>query len=462
MASKRDLVEAHAFSRRRLVTAFLSGAPGGREVEPVRQGRALVGGIALSVLLLAGAAIAGFFKTPTPADWRDAGIIVGERNTTYVILEDGAPPLRLVNVTSGMLLLGNDVQLRSVAQEEINKAASDRFIGIFGAPDDPPAADDLVDSGWTACVAHAGGMRLRIDDAATATPAPTGAFFAHGPGKDSHYLVVEGEGGAHRLPLPRGQRVRNDLASALRGVPDLGEVPATWLDLLPVGDALTEETFPVRTFGEPASWAREGSPTVGQVVSVNGQRQLIGDDGPMPLDAFAEAIYRTLLDAPEATSSGPLGVAPIPVPATWPAQLPEATDVDADDDGTAEGCLVLDAAPGRAAVSRLAVSPAPPASAAETGGRTRVDVAVGRGAYVLSADHGARAGGQPWLIDRWGRRYALGGPAGDTAERLGYGGHEPVTVPDAWLELVSDCGPELSQQLALGVPDLSQQQSSCE
>ena len=56
MATKKDLVEAHAFSRRRLVTAFVSGAPGGREVEPVRPGRVLIGGVALSVLLLAGAA----------------------------------------------------------------------------------------------------------------------------------------------------------------------------------------------------------------------------------------------------------------------------------------------------------------------------------------------------------------------------------------------------------------------
>ena len=53
MATKRDLVEAHAFSRRRLVTAFVSGAPGGREVEPVRPARVIVGGAALAVLLIA-------------------------------------------------------------------------------------------------------------------------------------------------------------------------------------------------------------------------------------------------------------------------------------------------------------------------------------------------------------------------------------------------------------------------
>ena len=66
MATHRDLVDAQAFSRRRLVAAFVSGAPGGREVEPVRPGRVLIGGIALSMLLMAGAAIAGFLQGGLP------------------------------------------------------------------------------------------------------------------------------------------------------------------------------------------------------------------------------------------------------------------------------------------------------------------------------------------------------------------------------------------------------------
>ena len=49
MATKKDLVEAYSFSRRRLVTAFLSGAPGGREVEPSRPGRTVVGGVLTNV-----------------------------------------------------------------------------------------------------------------------------------------------------------------------------------------------------------------------------------------------------------------------------------------------------------------------------------------------------------------------------------------------------------------------------
>jgi hypothetical protein len=57
MTTRRDLVEAFSFNRRRLVTAFISGAPGGGEIEPPRTGRTIVAGVASAVLLLAGAAV---------------------------------------------------------------------------------------------------------------------------------------------------------------------------------------------------------------------------------------------------------------------------------------------------------------------------------------------------------------------------------------------------------------------
>ncbi len=82
MASKRDLVEAHSFNRRRLVTAFLSGAPGGREVEPVRYGRTLAGGIVLAALLVAGAAVAGVLKPAVGDGWRENGLVIAKDSRT--------------------------------------------------------------------------------------------------------------------------------------------------------------------------------------------------------------------------------------------------------------------------------------------------------------------------------------------------------------------------------------------
>jgi hypothetical protein len=56
MTAKRDLAEAHLDSRRRLVAALVTG---GRDVEPRRPARTLVGGLALAVLLVGGGAMAG-------------------------------------------------------------------------------------------------------------------------------------------------------------------------------------------------------------------------------------------------------------------------------------------------------------------------------------------------------------------------------------------------------------------
>jgi len=65
MVTKQDLVEAYSFSRRRLVTAFVSGATG---CESSRSARTIVGGLALAGLLLAGAAIARTLSPTVPED----------------------------------------------------------------------------------------------------------------------------------------------------------------------------------------------------------------------------------------------------------------------------------------------------------------------------------------------------------------------------------------------------------
>ena len=69
MVSRRDLLEAHQFDRRRLVEAFMSGGRC-RGVEPPRSGRALLAGAALALLVVAGGAIAdvGLDQTPSTSD----------------------------------------------------------------------------------------------------------------------------------------------------------------------------------------------------------------------------------------------------------------------------------------------------------------------------------------------------------------------------------------------------------
>src|SRR6187455_3205638 len=112
MATKRDLVEAHQFSRRRLITAFVSGAPGGREVEPARPGRALAGG-----------AVTGLIFGRDEADWKQPGLVISkERGQPYLVStpEDGGLVIRpVVNVTSARLILGSESEPTYVSEDAI-------------------------------------------------------------------------------------------------------------------------------------------------------------------------------------------------------------------------------------------------------------------------------------------------------------------------------------------------------
>ena len=167
MATKRDLVEAHAFSRRRLVTAFVSGAPGGREVEPARPARVIVGGAALAVLLIAGAAIAGIFTKKTPDDWAKVGLFVSKETAATYVITDDEPPIvvrPVINITSAKLILGSEVEPTIIAQSALEEEVVGGDIGILGAPASPPDADRLIEDGWTVCTGPTTGLRLDVAD----------------------------------------------------------------------------------------------------------------------------------------------------------------------------------------------------------------------------------------------------------------------------------------------------------
>ena len=51
MTSRRDVLEAQAFVRRRLLAVLVAGAPGGHEPEPVVTGRWLFGGVVVGVVV---------------------------------------------------------------------------------------------------------------------------------------------------------------------------------------------------------------------------------------------------------------------------------------------------------------------------------------------------------------------------------------------------------------------------
>jgi type VII secretion protein EccB len=464
MATKKDLVEAYSFSRRRLVTAFVSGAPGGREVEPTKPGRTLVGGLALAILLLAAAAIAGVLKPNTDFDFTEPGFVLSkEKGAAYVVLEpgeDGKPRVRpVINVTSAQLILGEDMKPEVVPQEEIDTQTPGADIGILGAPVTVPDTDHLVESGWTACTGDGLGLKLDVRTRPDATPVESGGIVVR-VGNVVHVIAEsapeQGEDAqepvARRFELPRTPRM--DLLLDALGLEKSGsapKVPGDWLDLFPRGGALAAESLGLDGFGTPSGAAGKGGlpagANVGDYYDIDGDLYVLTAKGPAKFDAFPAAVYRNLEVFSQAKDLGleeppDLLLADPPYEAAgWPTELPTvATDA----------CALLLPQEGELPRVRLADGPGSEASAEEVErGNRDVTVEAGQGAYVLSGGWDSADVGEPFVVDSKGFSYALLGS--DAVENLGYAGYDAPVVPESWLELFEP-GVALSVNAALCPP----------
>ena len=263
MATKKDLVEAYSFSRRRLVTAFVSGAPGGREVEPARPGRTIVGGLALAVLLVAGAAIASVLASRTPEDWNKVGLVVtrGDQPATYVILEESEPPelLPVINITSAQLILGADVKPTSVDQDVIDEQT----------PGDPDRHPRCAADAAAAQAVH----RERLDRVHRRPGRDRGRRVQRAEGAsarrakaivvksaDGYWLIATSSSREdRRSAAPTATRSRDDEGDQLLVDYDLGQpaeainVPPDWLALFPEGGEIGPDGFDVPRLGKPAA-----------------------------------------------------------------------------------------------------------------------------------------------------------------------------------------------------------------
>jgi hypothetical protein len=460
MATKKDLVEAHAFSRRRLVTAFVSGAPGGREVEPVRPGRVLIGGVALSVLLLAGAAIAGFLLGRPPAQWLDEGSFVISKDTgeQYVVLRGGDDPLlqRVPNFVSAQLLLEQaDLTPFTVRDKYIRTVQLGEDLGIEGAPAGLPSADELVDDGWTACTAQDAGIKVAIQQEPTVEDLEDSAFLVSNDGQE--WLIATAPpddgrpGGAYRFPMPADETSASTVGNKLDFSATPPEVDEDWLNLFPLGEALEKDAFGVTAEGQPVPYGDTRTDLskyrIGDLLlsSTTGTYYLLGDEKPERLDDFAGMLY-DVVGSPVRELSGDLTASfgDPQYPREWPSSLPTAVTGGAL-------CGVLHPEADADPVVTLATNATGAADPGEvTSGRHDVDVAPSAGAYVLAGSDEAADGGTPYVIDTKGEKYRLLGS--QVPDFIGYADVDPPLVPSTWLEFFQP-GVPLSTNAARRVPE---------
>ena len=194
MAGRRELLEAAAYERRRLLTALVAGR---LEAEPARPGRVVVAGVALAALTVAGAALAGVLAPGTPVDWTRPGLVVSrETGAAYVVLDAGPPVLHPVaNATAARLVLGSAHAPTVVPERDIAGRRIGAEVGVAGAPASLPAVDRLVDSGWTACTEDGAGVRLRIAQPPAVRAAPAAGLVVRSGGR-AFLLAPAGVAGA--------------------------------------------------------------------------------------------------------------------------------------------------------------------------------------------------------------------------------------------------------------------------
>lgn len=449
MASKKELVEAQAFGRRRLLTAFVSGSPGGRELEPTKPMRAVLAGVALSILLVLGSLGYGLLKPGLPAGWDDNKLVLTKGSgARFVSIKGTLYPV--LNTTSARLLIpSGSFGVVEVAEAKISEVPRGQQVGITGAPDELPAAANLVDSGWLACVNEQGGTRAQI----TETPAGTATADAAVVTVDDETYVVAG---TYRYLVPA-----QDVTAVLRALQlessPVRPVSAQWLNVLTPGDDLA----PLVLAGAGDALARGRLPAgavVGSVVEQTGsgdqpRRYVVTAEGELaPLTEVGFQLYQL---GSGATTGNPIQVTSADIrdvataPALAPASWPEAPSAALD--AAQPLCVLLAddaAAPeGGQPTARLALASA---DALASGARPEVVVDAGRGALVRATGDQLSDQGAVALVDQAGTVFPIPDPSTEVLAQLGYTEADIAPVPQSWLTFFPS-GPELTATAA-GLP----------
>ncbi|WP_328942252.1 type VII secretion protein EccB [Streptomyces sp. NBC_00250] len=259
MASRRDELNAYTFAKKRTVAAFLQPSPSGTEEGAPKPLRAILPGMIVAALVVAGFGAWGMFKPQAPKNWDMPGtrVIVGKQSTTrYVVLQTGkgkdAKTLLhpVLNLASARLLLNPDqFQVVQVSDTELDKGTPPRgpILGIPYAPDRLPTADEAGKSKrWAVCEQPGGGAGASVQKA-TFVFAERDLKLTEDDNRldDGEILYVKGQKGAAQFLVDHtGTKypVKADSTGLLTALVGLGREPQPvtddWLATLNTGDEI--------------------------------------------------------------------------------------------------------------------------------------------------------------------------------------------------------------------------------
>jgi len=440
MATKKDLIEAQGFSRRRLLSAFTSGAPGGKELEPAAPLRAVLAGVVLSAMVILAGVFYGLLRPGLPAGWEDNTLVlVKDSGARYLSIDSVLYPV--INTASARLLMpSGDFKVVTTDKATLDGIEIGSTIGILGAPDDIPGPDALINDDWTACVAPDATTSLALPKNRIATPVDEASVVE----LNDRLYVVAGD--------TRYEVAAEDADAVLRAVglnaASAIEVDDRWLNLFDEGESFT----PLVTSN--AGDALSGTDlTIGTVVHQTGDpddtRYLITADGKLaPLSPLAYQLYLlgsgALLGGEQDESPAELRKLTTTEAAggiDWPEQPLAALPLDST------ACAVLGHNDAGEPTTRFATLVDDEREVAEG-----VDVSVGGGALVRVGGSSADGAGLVYLVDESGTAYPVPGADADLVGRLGYDTRDVSLVPSAWLQFMP-AGPELTVDAAGSSPE---------
>ncbi len=437
MATKKDLIEAQGYSRRRLLSAFTGGAPGGKELDPAKPLRAVVAGIALTVMVILGGVFYGMIRPGLPTGWENNHLVVASDTGARYLSVDGVL-YPVINTASARLLIpSGKFAVITTDQKTLADIPIGGAIGIPGAPDNLPSPDSLVRDGWAACV---------TDDAHTAVALPDTQLLE--PTDNATLVKVE-----KQLSVIMGENRyavdHSEADSVLRAVgldaSSAVDVDSRWLSLFEPGVPLAPITVADAGDSIPGSSLKVGS-AVHTQGSPEDQRFLVTKNSELaPLSPLAYQLY--LLG-----SGADLGAAREVSPAEIASLSTAKSPAGGEDWPTTQLTPVADDTPRCALLTHekegepLTTLGTLKAGATLPEQTTDVSVSSNGGALIRVGSSGD-GGGMIYLIDGAGTAYPIPAANKEIIGRLGYAPSDITRVPAAWIDFMP-AGASLTEEAA--------------
>ncbi|MFD5328648.1 type VII secretion protein EccB [Streptomyces sp. NPDC127092] len=508
MASRRDELNAYTFAKKRTVAAFLQPSPSGTEEGAPKPLRAVLPGVIIGALVIAGFGAWGMFKPTAPKGWDDPGkkVIVGKQSTTrYVVLTTGKGKDKktllhpVLNLASARLLLNpDDFQVIQVDDKTLDEGKPPRgpILGIPYAPDRLPGeADAGTAKRWAVCEQPGGGNGGNVQKATflfakrdlgrtdNGNKLKSGQILYVKGQKDSAQYLIDHTGTKYRV-----NEKSQGLVTALFGVNrEPQQVTDDWLATLKTGSPVDYPEIPgaVGADAHVRGGLTPAQDKVGMVLLTqtgSGPQHYVVLEGKVqPVSEFTAWL---LIQSPKADVLDMAGKA-TPVDQAsltpdsqtfgaglrWPERKSSQVNSVGGDGSRDTICSVLEKvdAKGRTTLSTWA-GPAYPADI--TAGGTSTYVTPGTGLlYTQIQGRQSTPDGSLFLVTDTGLRYAVqangdsdsgrseigtgnqqqttdGRPEpSDAQKRLGYEKVTPVLVPMEWSEFLSK-GPRLDTNSA--------------